>query len=82
MASNTDVPITNDRGKMSGRRLGWAFKVKMSNLMFNQVDRARRNTQREMTQPKRQTRKVCSTAKLKWKIKRKKNGPKMLITKK
>lgn len=54
MASNKDIPITNDRGKVSGRRLGWAFKVKESYLKFNQIDRAKRNTQREMTQPKKQ----------------------------
>jgi len=47
--SNPDGSSTNERGKMSGSRLGWAFKVKVSNLMFNQMDSTGRNTKREGT---------------------------------
>lgn len=64
------------RGKVSGKRLGWAFKVKVNDFIVNLMGSAGNNTSSEVTETKGQTGKVCLMGKLQWKIKneRKKMG--------
>lgn len=64
------------RGKVSGKRLGWAFKVKVNDFIVNLMGSAGNNTNSEVTETKGQTGKVCLMGKLQWKIKnqRKKMG--------